>query len=98
MAIDMDKLHAFLGTAIVDFGATFNAALVRIGDKLGLYKGLATGGPQTAAELAEAYRNGRAVCSRMAELPGGWRLRDLRRGYREISFERRAGLRDGGRK
>jgi 2-polyprenyl-3-methyl-5-hydroxy-6-metoxy-1,4-benzoquinol methylase len=53
MAIDMDKLHAFLGKAIVDFGATFNSALVKIGDKLGLYKGLAAGGPQTAAELAK---------------------------------------------
>jgi 2-polyprenyl-3-methyl-5-hydroxy-6-metoxy-1,4-benzoquinol methylase len=53
MSIDMDKLHEFLGRALVDFGATFNAALVRIGDKLGLYKGLAAGGPQTAAELAK---------------------------------------------
>jgi 2-polyprenyl-3-methyl-5-hydroxy-6-metoxy-1,4-benzoquinol methylase len=53
MAIDMDRLHAFLGKAVVDFGATFNAALVRIGDKLGLYKGLAAGGPQTPAELAK---------------------------------------------
>lgn len=53
MAIDMDKLHEFLGRALVDFGATFNAALIRIGDKLGLYKGLATGGPQTPAELAK---------------------------------------------
>jgi len=53
MAIDMDKLHEFLGKALVDFGATFHAALVRIGDKLGLYKGLAAGGPQTAAELAK---------------------------------------------
>jgi 2-polyprenyl-3-methyl-5-hydroxy-6-metoxy-1,4-benzoquinol methylase len=53
MAIDMDKLHEFLGKAIVDFGATFHAALVRIGDKLGLYKGLAAGGPQTPAELAQ---------------------------------------------
>ncbi len=53
MAIDMDKLHEFLGRAVVDFGATFNAALIRIGDKLGLYKGLAGGGPQTAAELAK---------------------------------------------
>src|SRR5271155_28764 len=53
MAIDMDKLHEFLGRAIVDFGATFNAALIRIGDKLGLYKGLAAGGPQTPAELAK---------------------------------------------
>jgi 2-polyprenyl-3-methyl-5-hydroxy-6-metoxy-1,4-benzoquinol methylase len=53
MAIDMDKLHDFLGKAVVDFGATFNAALVRIGDKLGLYKALAAGGPQTSAELAK---------------------------------------------
>src|SRR5271155_5423233 len=53
MAIDMDKLHEFLGRAVVDFGATFNAALVRLGDKLGLYKGLAAGGPQTPSELAK---------------------------------------------
>src|SRR5580698_10569469 len=53
MALDMDKIHEFLGRAVVDFGATFNAALVRIGDKLGLYKGLAAGGPQTPAELAK---------------------------------------------
>ena len=53
MAIDMDKLHEFLVKAVTDFGATFHAALVRIGDKLGLYKGLAAGGPQTSAELAK---------------------------------------------
>src|SRR5271168_2795530 len=52
MALDMEKLHEFLGRAVVDFGATFNAALIRLGDKLGLYKGLATGGPQTPGELA----------------------------------------------
>src|SRR5499425_3371414 len=53
MALDMDKLHEFLGKALVDFGATFHAALVRIGDKLGLYKGLAAGGAQSSAELAK---------------------------------------------
>src|SRR4029077_11552066 len=53
MSINQDKLHEFLGKAIVDFGATFNAALIRIGDKLGLYKALASGGPQTPAELAK---------------------------------------------
>lgn len=53
MAINQDRLHEFLGRALVDFGATFNAALIRIGDKLGLYKALASGGPQTAAELAK---------------------------------------------
>jgi hypothetical protein len=45
VSIDQDKLHEFLGKAIVDFGATFNAALVLIGDKLGLYKALAKNGP-----------------------------------------------------
>lgn len=54
MSINQDKLHEFLGKAIVDFGATFNAALVRIGDKLGLYKALAKSGPQTPAQLAKA--------------------------------------------
>src|SRR5580692_1221164 len=53
MALDMDRLHEFLGRAVLDFGATFNAALIRIGDKLGLYKGLVAGGPQTPAELAK---------------------------------------------
>ena len=52
MAVNPDKLNEFLGKAIVDFGATFNAALIRIGDKLGLYKALATGA-QTPAELAK---------------------------------------------
>src|SRR5215467_6285982 len=53
MAINPDKLNEFLGKALVDFGATFNAALIRIGDKLGLYKALASGGAQTPAELAK---------------------------------------------
>jgi 2-polyprenyl-3-methyl-5-hydroxy-6-metoxy-1,4-benzoquinol methylase len=53
MAINPDKLNEFLGKAIVDFGATFHAALIGIGDKLGLYKALAAGGPQTPAQLAK---------------------------------------------
>src|ERR1043166_5627175 len=53
MAINEQKLHELLGKGIVDFGATFHGALIGIGDKLGLYKGLAAGGPQTAAELAK---------------------------------------------
>jgi 2-polyprenyl-3-methyl-5-hydroxy-6-metoxy-1,4-benzoquinol methylase len=53
MAVNPDKLNEFLGKAIVDFGATFHAALIRIGDKLGLYKALGAGGPQTASELAK---------------------------------------------
>ena len=53
MAVNPDRLHEFLVKAVTDFGATFHAALVRIGDKLGLYKALASGGPQTPDELAK---------------------------------------------
>jgi SAM-dependent methyltransferase len=53
MAIDETKLNEFLGRFVGDLGATMAAPLVLIGDRLGLYKGLADGGPQTPAELAE---------------------------------------------
>ncbi len=53
MAINSEKLNELLGKAVVDFGATFHAALVQVGDKLGLYKALAAGGPQTSTELAK---------------------------------------------
>ncbi|HWP93174.1 MAG TPA: class I SAM-dependent methyltransferase [Thermodesulfobacteriota bacterium] len=53
MAINEETLHQLLGKAIVDFGATWNAPLVVIGDKLGLYKALANFGPLTSGELAE---------------------------------------------
>ena len=53
MAINEQKLNELLGKGIADFGATFHAALIGIGDKLGLYKELAAGGLQTAAELAK---------------------------------------------
>jgi 2-polyprenyl-3-methyl-5-hydroxy-6-metoxy-1,4-benzoquinol methylase len=52
MAVDSERLNELLGKAIVDFGATFHAALVKVGDKLGLYKTLAAKGPQTPSELA----------------------------------------------
>jgi SAM-dependent methyltransferase len=50
--IDERKLEAFMGQVVMDMGASMNAALVIIGDKLGLYKGLAELGPSTPAELA----------------------------------------------
>ncbi len=51
--LDQAKVNEFLGKAIQDVAATFHAGLVLIGDKLGLYRALADGGPMTAAELAE---------------------------------------------
>jgi 2-polyprenyl-3-methyl-5-hydroxy-6-metoxy-1,4-benzoquinol methylase len=49
--IDQIKLEAFMGRALGDIGSGISAALVMIGDKLGLYRALAAG-PATPAELA----------------------------------------------
>ena len=51
MAVDEQRLNAFLGKAVGDLGAAVSAVLVSIGDELGLYKALAAG-PLTARELA----------------------------------------------
>ena len=50
--IDPDRLNTLLGQAVVEFGATVNAALVVIGDRLGLYRALADSGPLDPDELA----------------------------------------------
>jgi SAM-dependent methyltransferase len=52
--LDEDKLGAFMNQAVGELGATVGAALVVIGDKLGLYKALAKAGPLTSAQLAES--------------------------------------------
>ena len=51
--IDEDKMHEFLGKVVGDFGAALSSSLVYIGQKLGLYKALASGEAVTPAELAE---------------------------------------------
>jgi len=52
MTVDEDKLNAFIGMAMGDLGGAMGAALVLIGDELGLYRALAAG-PLGPAELAE---------------------------------------------
>jgi len=52
MTVDQTKLEQFVGKAVGDLGAALTAALVVIGDKLGLFKELAGSPPQTPAELA----------------------------------------------
>jgi SAM-dependent methyltransferase len=52
MTVDQTKLEQFVGRAVGDFGATISAALVVIGDKLGLYRAMAGAGPLNPAELA----------------------------------------------
>ncbi len=53
VAIDPEKLQQFVFRAVDEVGATLNAALVVMGDKLGLYRALADAGRSTPAELAQ---------------------------------------------
>jgi SAM-dependent methyltransferase len=50
--IDQAKLDEFMGRFVGDLGAAMSAALVVIGDRLGLYRAMASGEPVTADELA----------------------------------------------
>ena len=50
--IDQTKLDEFMGRFVGDMGATVSAALVVIGDRLGLYRAMADGEPVSPAELA----------------------------------------------
>jgi SAM-dependent methyltransferase len=51
--LDTDKLMSFVFRAVDEVGATLNAALVVMGDRLGLYRALAGAGALTPAELAQ---------------------------------------------
>jgi SAM-dependent methyltransferase len=53
MDFDEEKLHAFMERAVGDMGAAMHAALIVIGDKLGLYRAMANAGPMAPADLAE---------------------------------------------
>jgi len=88
MALNMDKLHELLGRGIVDFGATFQAALIQIGDRLGLYKALA-GGAMTPEELAKATQtNERYVREWLsAQAAGGYVNYDAKSGKFSLSEE-----------
>jgi len=53
MQPDPARLDAFMGKMLGDMGAAASAALVLVGDKLGLYKALSQIGPATPKALAE---------------------------------------------
>ncbi|GAB2672245.1 class I SAM-dependent methyltransferase [Kribbella swartbergensis] len=53
VAINGDKLMGLVYQAVDEVGATLNAALVVMGDRLGYYQALADDGPATPGELAE---------------------------------------------
>lgn len=52
MPIDQEKLNKFMDRAVNDLGAAISAAMVVMGEKLGLYRAMAGAGPLTPAEIA----------------------------------------------
>jgi 2-polyprenyl-3-methyl-5-hydroxy-6-metoxy-1,4-benzoquinol methylase len=53
-SFDEGKLNAFIGQMLSDLGGAASVAMVRMGDRLGLYKTLHANGPMTSDALAKA--------------------------------------------
>ena len=53
IALDEERLEAFIGRVVDEIGAALNVPLTVIGDRLGLYRAMADSAPVTSAELAE---------------------------------------------
>ena len=79
-APDPDKLNTFIGKMLGDLGAAASAVLVTIGDKVGLYRALASGEALTSQELAE--RTGTAE-----RYVRDWLANQAARGYLEYDAQ-----------
>jgi SAM-dependent methyltransferase len=51
--LDQARVEGFMGQALGDAAGLYAAVLAMVGDRLGLFRALAEGGPATAGELAE---------------------------------------------
>lgn len=94
--IDEDKVHEFVGKALGDLGGALTAALVVIGDKLGLYRAMAAGDPVTPAQLAErtgtTERSVREWCH--AQAAAGYITYDAKTGTFTLPAEHAVALTD----
>jgi 2-polyprenyl-3-methyl-5-hydroxy-6-metoxy-1,4-benzoquinol methylase len=94
--IDGDKLQAFVFRAVDEVGATLNAALVVMGDRLGLYRALAGTGGLSAAELAARTGTAERYVREWlnAQAAGGYVAYDADRGRYVLPPEQTAALTD----
>src|SRR5687768_16559186 len=79
-AIDEARLEEFMGRAVSDMGAAMSAPLIKLGDRLGLYKAMAGAGPLSSAEVAE-----RAGCDE--RLVREWLANQVAGGYVEYDAD-----------
>ncbi len=95
-AIDMDKLHEFVFRAVDEVGATLNAALVVMGDKLGLYRALAGAGGLSSTQLAERTGTAERYVREWlnAQAAGGYVAYDPESGHYTLPPEQTVALTD----
>lgn len=94
--INEAKLNEFIGQVVGDLGASLSSVLAYMGQKLGLYKALADGGPLTPGELADRTktfeRYVREWCLNQAS--GGYIQYDAASGKYSLSPEQAVALTD----
>ena len=95
-SVDAQKLEQFVFRAVEEVGATIGAALVVMGDKLGLYRALANAGGLTPTELAQrtsvSERYVREWCN--AQAAGGYLRYDPTDGTYTLPPEQTVALTD----
>ena len=84
-ALDFARLEEFAGKVAGDQAAAYNALLVYLGDRLGLWQALASVEPATSAELAERSGIAQRYVQEWLVGPGRQRLRHVRRRDRSPS-------------
>jgi 2-polyprenyl-3-methyl-5-hydroxy-6-metoxy-1,4-benzoquinol methylase len=94
--VNGDKLMQFVFRAVDEVGATLNAALVVMGDKLGLYRGLAEAGALSPEGLAERTGTAERYVREWlgAQAAGGFVEYDPDSGLYSMAPEQRVALTD----
>src|ERR1700722_9220089 len=70
-ALDMDKLNAFIGQFVGDLGAAVHTGMVVLGERLGLYKALASGAMSSTELAAKTHTDERYVREWLASQAAG---------------------------
>jgi len=94
--INEAKLHEFVMKAVGEMGAAMNAALILVGDKLGLYKAMAGAGPMTSADLAAKTKTTERYVREWlaAQAAGGFAIYDAATGKYTLPPEQAMALAD----
>jgi len=95
-AIDPERLEQFVFRAVDEVGATLGAALVVMGDRLGLYRAMAGAGPLAPSELAERTNTAERYVREWlgAQAAGGYVEYDAQSGRYELPPEQAVALTD----